>query len=79
MKYICLLSKLEIGSSIHIKFDENLLDSIICDFNKIIETNNNYANSLGTKKSQAQRLLRLDEVNISLIKIIFINQVKRKC
>ena len=40
-----------------------MLDSIICDFNKIIETNNNYANSLGTKKSQAQRLLRLDEVS----------------
>lgn len=45
------------------QFDENLLDSIISDFNKIIEANNNYANSLCTKKSQAQRLLRLDEVS----------------
>ncbi|MCH5147773.1 MAG: AAA family ATPase [Clostridiales bacterium] len=45
------------------QFNEKLLNSIVSDFNKIIDENNNYADSLGVKKRQAQKALRLDEVS----------------
>ena len=59
------------------QFDDNLLENIISDFNKIIEQNNNYANSLGTKKRQAQKLLRLDAVS-EFCKTIKIMDLQKK-
>lgn len=45
------------------QFNVNSLNNLIYDFNEIINEHNSYGESLGVKKSEAQRLLRLDEVN----------------
>lgn len=53
-----------------------MLEDIVIKFNKIIEQNNNYADSLGTKKRQAQKLLRLNEVS-KFCKIINIKYLQK--
>lgn len=45
------------------QFNEILLSTIYSNFNNVINENNNYTNILGTKKREAQKFLRLDEVN----------------
>lgn len=52
------------------------MEDIVIKFNKIIEQNNNYADSLGTKKRQAQKLLRLNEVS-KFCKIINIKYLQK--